>query len=269
MFGRGNTTVFRQHVSRSHRFYFLKITELSSKLRNVHTDFLVITEYIDRFHNHDDVIKWKHFPRYWPFVRGIHRSPVNSPHKGQWRGALMFSLISARINGWVNNREAGDLRRIRPHYDVTVMYRQKYLTYLMKINQFYTIFVNNPIPDCFDIAMMTVVTVIWIYNFVSMHIILLKWYFFHHIIPLYSTLVFRMTVLLWSVISNTILDFEQIISNKHLNTIDMMERVVGCGQYKSCEYLGIKPEVCVSVAGKFMYATLLDHSTNMVPSIDK
>ena len=32
---------------------------------------------------HDDVIKWKHFPRSWPFVRGIHRSPVNSPHKGQ------------------------------------------------------------------------------------------------------------------------------------------------------------------------------------------
>ena len=30
------------------------------------------------------------FPPYWPFVRGIHRSPVNSPHKGQWRGALMF-----------------------------------------------------------------------------------------------------------------------------------------------------------------------------------
>ena len=32
---------------------------------------------------HDDVIKWKHFPRYWPFVRGIHRSPMKSPHKGQ------------------------------------------------------------------------------------------------------------------------------------------------------------------------------------------
>ena len=42
---------------------------------------------------HDDVIKWRHFPRYWPFVRGIHLPPVNSPHKGQWRGALMFSLI--------------------------------------------------------------------------------------------------------------------------------------------------------------------------------
>ena len=44
---------------------------------------------------HDDVIKWKHFPRSWPFVRGIHRSSVNSPHKGQWRGALLCSLICA------------------------------------------------------------------------------------------------------------------------------------------------------------------------------
>ena len=61
------------------------------------------------------------FPRYWPFARGIHRSPVNFPHKGQRRGALMFSLIWARINGWVNNREAGDLRRYIAHYDVIVM----------------------------------------------------------------------------------------------------------------------------------------------------
>ena len=57
---------------------------------------------------HDDVIKWKHFPRYRPFVRGIHRSPVNSPHKGQWRRALMFSLICVWINGRVNNRGDGD-----------------------------------------------------------------------------------------------------------------------------------------------------------------
>ena len=68
-----------------------------------------------------DVIRWKHFPRYWPFVRGIHRSPVNSPHKGQWRGALMFSLICVWIHGWVYNREAGDLRRYPAHYDVTGM----------------------------------------------------------------------------------------------------------------------------------------------------
>ena len=71
---------------------------------------------------HDDVIKWKHFPRYWPFVRGIHRSPVNSSHKGQWRGALMFSLICVWINGWVNNRKARDLRRYHAHYDVSVMF---------------------------------------------------------------------------------------------------------------------------------------------------
>ena len=70
---------------------------------------------------HDDVIKWKHFSRFWPFVRGIHRSPVNSPHKGQWRGPLMFSLICVWVTVWVNNREAGDLRRHRDHFDVVVM----------------------------------------------------------------------------------------------------------------------------------------------------
>ena len=70
---------------------------------------------------HDDLIKWKHFPRYWPFVR--QSSPVTGefPTKGQWRGALMFSLICVWINGWLNNGEAGDLRRYRAHYDVTVM----------------------------------------------------------------------------------------------------------------------------------------------------
>ena len=70
---------------------------------------------------HDDVIKWKQFPRNWPFVRRILRSPVNSPHKGQWHGALMFSLIYSWINSWVHNREVGDLRRHRAHYEVIVM----------------------------------------------------------------------------------------------------------------------------------------------------
>ena len=71
--------------------------------------------------SHGDVIKWKHFARYWPVLRGIRRSPVNSPHKGQWRGALMFSLICVWINSCVNNCEAGDLRRHRARYDVSVM----------------------------------------------------------------------------------------------------------------------------------------------------
>ena len=79
--------------------------------------------------NHDDVIKWKHLPRYWPFVREVHRSPANSPHKGQWRGALMFSLICVWLNGWVNNGEAGDLRRYRAHYDVTVMCKEYIINY--------------------------------------------------------------------------------------------------------------------------------------------
>ena len=55
---------------------------------------------------------------YWPFVRGIHRSPVNSPHEGQWRKALVFCFICTWINGWVNNRKAGELRRHRAHYGV-------------------------------------------------------------------------------------------------------------------------------------------------------
>ena len=72
--------------------------------------------------SHDDVIKWKQFPLHWPFVRGIHWSPVDSPHKGQWSGALMFSFICAWTNGWGNNCDTGDLRSHHAHYDVTVMH---------------------------------------------------------------------------------------------------------------------------------------------------
>ena len=71
---------------------------------------------------HDDIIKRKHFPCHWPFVRGIRRSPVNSPHESQWRGALMFPLICVWVNCvWETNREAGDLRCYSTHYDVIIM----------------------------------------------------------------------------------------------------------------------------------------------------
>ena len=70
----------------------------------------------------NDVINWKHFPRYWPFVRGIHQPPVNSPYKGQWRETLMFSLMWAWTNSWIKNRDAGDLRRHHAHYDITVIW---------------------------------------------------------------------------------------------------------------------------------------------------
>ena len=77
---------------------------------------------------YDDVIKGKHFSRYWPFVRRIHRSPVNSPHKVQWRTALMFSLIFAWRNAWVNNR---GMWHLRAHYDVTVI-RKHHDDYLLR-----------------------------------------------------------------------------------------------------------------------------------------
>ena len=51
--------------------------------------------------------------------------PVKSPHKGQWRRALIFSLICAWINDWVNNHEAGDSRRHHGHHDVNVMSKGK------------------------------------------------------------------------------------------------------------------------------------------------
>ena len=70
----------------------------------------------------DDIIRWKHFARYWPFVRGIHQPLVDSAHKGQWRGALMLSLIYTWRNDWANSRDGGDLRRHRACYDDTVMF---------------------------------------------------------------------------------------------------------------------------------------------------
>ena len=101
-------------------------------------------------HPHDYVIKRKHLPRYWPSVRGIHRSPVNSPHKGQWRGALMFSLIWTWINGWVNNGEAGDFRCHRAHYDVTVMSDTPvfYIAYFNKIYSKFLVFLIIPLYTC-------------------------------------------------------------------------------------------------------------------------
>ena len=73
------------------------------------------------YYSHDDVIKWKHFPCYGPFVWGIHRSLVKFTLQRPWRGALMFFFICAWTNDWANNRGANDLRRHRAHYDSIVM----------------------------------------------------------------------------------------------------------------------------------------------------
>ena len=62
---------------------------------------------------------WRHQMETFSALQAIFAG--NSPHKGQWRGTLMFSVICVWINGWINNGEAVDLRRPRAHYDVTVM----------------------------------------------------------------------------------------------------------------------------------------------------
>ena len=108
------TRIFPQHV-------VMHIKERLMELCENHAIKLQFEDDGEGSSIHNDVIKWKHFPRYWPFVRGTQRSPVYSRHKGQWRRALMFSLICAWINSWVNNRKAGHLKRHRAHYDAIVM----------------------------------------------------------------------------------------------------------------------------------------------------
>ena len=77
------------------------------------------------WHIHESQSWWRHqmetISALLALCTGNSPVPVNSPHKGQWRGAVVFSLIYAWINDGVNNREAGDLRRHRAHYDVNVM----------------------------------------------------------------------------------------------------------------------------------------------------
>ena len=67
---------------------------------------------------------WRHQigPFYVLLALCVGNSLVNSSHSGQWHRTLIFSLICAGINKWVNNRGVGDWRRHCTHYDVIVMY---------------------------------------------------------------------------------------------------------------------------------------------------
>ena len=125
--------------------------------------------------NHDGFIKWKHFPRYWPSVRGIHRSWVDSPHKGQWHGDLMFSLICAWRNGWANYQEAGDLRRHRARYDVAVMlwfsplyaYQQGWLCVWVEpmrddVTMWRRLLLAEPVPRMISVSVISIWSVHWI-----------------------------------------------------------------------------------------------------------
>ena len=71
-------------------------------------------------------VRWVSCQLMWEYITYITPSLIvwdrsHTTHKGQWHGTLMLSLICAWINGWVNNRKAGDLRRNRIHYDAIVM----------------------------------------------------------------------------------------------------------------------------------------------------
>ena len=81
---------------------------------------------------------------------GIHRSPVNSPHKGQWRETLMFSFICAWTNGWVTNRDAGDLGHNRAHYDVTAICFLVPIEACTMINTKYKITFKYPVNAHYD-----------------------------------------------------------------------------------------------------------------------
>ena len=81
----------------------MDLNDENNKVKSLGCMHWTVQRYLQTVHG--DVIKWKHFPRYWPFVRGIHRSPVNSAHKGQWRGAFFFDLrlikrLSKHSRGW-------------------------------------------------------------------------------------------------------------------------------------------------------------------------
>ena len=101
MHGRFSNTLSRRwstilmtssHIS---RYQLIKYLTVSCYLHNLE----LCNNRHRRVHDHDDVINWKHILRFWPFVRGIHRWPVDSPHKGQWRVTLTVSLICTWING--------------------------------------------------------------------------------------------------------------------------------------------------------------------------
>ena len=65
------------------------------------------------------------------------------PVTGQWRGTLMFPLSYAWTNGWANTRDAGDLRRHCAHHDVTVMFLNWILSFLIKCHYAYHLLVSE------------------------------------------------------------------------------------------------------------------------------
>ena len=109
---------------------------------------------------------------------GNHRLPVDSLHKGQWRGALMFPLICTWTNGGANNRNAGNSRRHRADYDVTVMIYQKLQTnpilILPNIGTLWKKWVTTMVADALSpsVARTSAIMVFQYYQKCRMHVFL-------------------------------------------------------------------------------------------------
>ena len=121
---------YQEHTTRNHlgknRIVICSLTTITKVARSSYTGDAVFDRIrLSPILSPGVISRWRHqmetFSALLAICAGNSPVPVKSPHKGQWRGALMFSLTCARINDWVNNREAGDLRRHRGHYDVNVM----------------------------------------------------------------------------------------------------------------------------------------------------
>ena len=82
-------------------------------------------------HHHDDVIKFKHFLRYWPFVWGIHRTPVTGEFPtqrpvtrsfGDLRPRSLWRHCNARsdnVNKTAKNRRLPILCHTSPYRNLT------------------------------------------------------------------------------------------------------------------------------------------------------
>ena len=111
----------------------------------------IIVKHIEKYDvRRKNVSWWRHqmetFSALLAICAGNSPVPDEFPHKGQRRRALMFSLIFAWINGWVNNREAGYFRRYRAHYDVIVMLIQ---SISLSQNGYFIFYIENKIAFCF------------------------------------------------------------------------------------------------------------------------